>query len=41
MMWSLAVEAWRLSGWPLPDYDRAHLPARLFRPGERQDDETG
>jgi len=40
MMWPLAVEAWRLSGRPLPDYDRAHIPARLFQPGEpRADDE--
>jgi hypothetical protein len=34
MMWPLAVEAWRVSGRDLPDYDRAHIPARIFRPGE-------
>lgn len=42
-MWPLALEAWRLSGRPLPNYDRAHIPARLFRPGDPRvdDDESG
>jgi hypothetical protein len=39
MMWSLSLEAWRLGGRPLPDYDRAHIPARLFRPGEPRPEE--
>jgi hypothetical protein len=39
-MWPLALEAWRLAGQPIPDYDRAHIPARLFRPGDpRVDDD--
>ena len=42
-MWPLVLEAWGLSGRPLPSYDRAHIPARLFRPGEPRpdDDEPG
>ncbi len=40
MMWPLAQEAWRLSGRPIPDYDRAHLPCRVFRPGETRPDDT-
>jgi hypothetical protein len=40
-MWPLAVEAWQFSGRPLPDYDRAHVPARVFRPGERRPDDDG
>jgi len=39
MAWQLAVEAWTLSRGALPGYDRAHIPARLFRPPERPDDE--
>lgn len=34
MMWPLAVEAWTLSGRPLPDYDRRSLTGRLYLPGE-------
>ena len=30
MMWSLALEAWMLTGKPLPDYDRAATPIRRF-----------
>ena len=37
--WNLSVETWRLAGRPLPDYDRAHIPARLFRPGEKPPDD--
>lgn len=33
MMWPLAVEAWRLAGREIPDYDRAHTPIRVIRPG--------
>jgi len=39
MMWQLAREGWLLAGHELPRYGRANLPARLFRPGERPDDE--
>lgn len=28
MMWELAVQAWKLAGLPIPDYDRAHTPVR-------------
>jgi hypothetical protein len=34
MMWPLAVEAWTLSGRPLPTYERANMPGRLFRADE-------
>lgn len=37
MMWELAVQAWTISGVPLPDYDRAHTPVSIRR---RQDDEA-
>ena len=41
MMWPLALEAWAVAGRPLPDYTRANLPGRLFRPGEpRPDDDS-
>lgn len=42
-MWPLALEAWQLAGRRLPSYDRAHIPARLFRPGEPRadDDDAG
>lgn len=35
MMWPLAVEAWRLSGRPMPDYARSETPVRLLRGRER------
>ena len=31
MMWPLALEAWELSGRPLPDYSRAETPVRIVR----------
>lgn len=31
MMWPLALEAWSLSGRPLPDYARSAAPVRRFR----------
>jgi hypothetical protein len=31
-MWPLALDAWSLSGAPLPDYERATIPGRLIRP---------
>jgi hypothetical protein len=40
MMAELALAAWRLAGWPLPEYERHNAPGRLFRPGTpRPDDE--
>ncbi len=29
MMWPLALDAWTLAGWPLPDYPRGAAPVRL------------
>ena len=40
MMWPLAVEAWRVAGRPIPDYDRAHTPCRVFRAGEPRPDDS-
>jgi hypothetical protein len=31
MMWPLALEAWSLTGNPLPDYARRHAPVHRFR----------
>lgn len=31
MMWPLALEAWSLTGKPLPDYARDETPVRRFR----------
>ncbi len=31
MMWPLALEAWSLTGKPLPDYARDGAPVRRFR----------
>ena len=31
MMWPLALEAWSLTGKPLPDYARDEAPVRRFR----------
>ena len=31
MMWPLTLEAWSLSGAPLPDYLRSEAPVRRFR----------
>jgi hypothetical protein len=39
MMWTLAQEAWHVAGRPIPTYDRAHTPSRLFRPGEPRPDD--
>jgi hypothetical protein len=36
MMWPLALEAWRLTGRPLPDYRRQAAPIRVCRLGEQQ-----
>jgi hypothetical protein len=38
MMRALAESAWRLAGRELPTYDRAHIPAVLYRPGMRPPD---
>jgi hypothetical protein len=31
-MWQLALDAWSLSGEPLPVYERETMPGRLIRP---------
>ena len=31
MMWPLAVEAWRLTGRPMPEYTRETMPVRVLR----------
>jgi hypothetical protein len=31
MMWQLAVDAWSLTGRPIPDYDRSEAPVRKLR----------
>lgn len=30
MMWQLALDAWAMTGRPLPDYSRAQTPIRRF-----------
>jgi hypothetical protein len=37
----LAVEAWTLGGRPLPTYERANMPGRLFRAGVVLRDDEG
>jgi hypothetical protein len=39
MMWPLAREGWLIAGRQLPMYSRENVPARIFRCGERPDDE--
>jgi hypothetical protein len=39
MMWPLAKEAWALAGRPLPTYDRASIPIRVFLSGTRPSDD--
>jgi len=34
MMWPLALDAWSLTGRPLPDYERARAPVRRLAGGE-------
>jgi hypothetical protein len=36
MVWSLTVEAWALSGQPMPAYPRAETPVRLCWPDRRR-----
>jgi hypothetical protein len=31
MMWPLALEAWALTGKPMPDYSRSTMPVRIIR----------
>ena len=35
MMWPLTLEAWKLTGRPLPDYARSETPIRVLRPDQR------
>ena len=30
MMWPLALEAWALTGQPLPEYSRSEMPVRVL-----------
>lgn len=32
MMWPLAVEAWSLTGKPMPEYEREDIPVRWLPP---------
>jgi hypothetical protein len=34
MMWPLALDAWSLSGHPIPDYPREKTPIRVLRRGK-------
>lgn len=34
MMWPLAVEAWSLTGRPMPEYERKDIPVRFLPPEE-------
>jgi hypothetical protein len=34
MMWQLALDAWAMTGKPLPKYSRAEAPVRCFRSRE-------
>lgn len=31
MMWPLALDAWAMSGQPLPTYERSEIPGRILR----------
>ena len=33
MMWPLAIEAWSLTGRPVPEYERQDTPVRLIPQG--------
>lgn len=33
MMWPLAVEAWSLTGRPMPEYERRNAPVKWLPPG--------
>ncbi len=39
MMWPMAREGWALAGRSLPVYRRSEIPMRLYRAGERRDEE--
>jgi hypothetical protein len=32
MVWTLTLDAWAMSGEPIPDYRRDHAPGRVTRP---------
>lgn len=34
MVWRITLDAWAMSGRPMPEYDRAHMPGRLIRAGD-------
>jgi len=31
MVWELSARMWELSGKPVPQYDRAHIPVKVIR----------
>ena len=31
MVWTLTLEAWKMSGQPMPDYPRGEMPVRILR----------
>lgn len=35
MVRQLTLQAWAMAGKPIPDYDRANMPGRVIRPGDR------
>lgn len=37
VMWQLALDAWAMAGWPLPDYSRGQAPGRVIRPAKTAD----
>jgi hypothetical protein len=36
MVWPLTVDAWSLTGRPIPDYARKNTPVRRLAPGSRR-----
>lgn len=37
MVWRLTLDAWALSGRPIPDYRREDAPGRVIRPVSRRE----
>jgi hypothetical protein len=36
LVWRLTLEAWELSGRPMPEYERHEIPGRVLRPGDER-----
>jgi hypothetical protein len=34
MVWRITLDAWAMSGRPMPEYERANMPGRLIRAGD-------